>query len=194
MLYSHCFCLLLIFSDIGKCYGSEVQLLEELPPYSVVVLCLGSNDNYDIKIAAFNEYHQIMLMGAVSSKEKDKGWVKIGEKMTSGIAAKIVSHGEGKVTWEYMKTTVGASLIVIGDDEKVRDFEKLPKGLHKTINQPGYLLIGQVMDLKDLPLNVELLSGWTDVAEIEKMASLGQILFPKANGNTKANNSNDTRP
>lgn len=169
------FLFFLLLASATPSFSAETRLLEDLPPYSVMVLCVGEGDRYDIKIAAFNQYNQIMLFGRASTIEKGEPWIKIGEKMTSGLAAKLVNHGEGNVTWEYLATTAGSSMIIIGENGSVRRFEELPKGVHKSPKQSGYLFLGKINALSELPMDVKTLLRWIDPREVEGMITSGKI-------------------
>lgn len=159
-----------------KINAESVKLLEDLPPYSIAVYCSKSAKDFDVKIAAFNQYGQVMLLGYASST-KGLGFMKIGERMTSGTAAKILNLGQGQVSFNFIKSTAGSSLVIGGEDGNVRDFEELPKGFHRAVNQPGYLLIGTVQKLTDLPLKASILAEWADQNKIAELIASKKIQF-----------------
>jgi len=168
----------LILLAFGSAVAVEDPLLEDQPPYSLIIFCSRNAENYDVKIAAANKYGQVMLLGRASSTQ-GIGFMRVGERMTSGTAAKIINQVNGLVSFDFITTTFGASIVVGGEDGKIHSFDELPKGLHQPLDHMGYLLFGKMAELKDLPLDQQGLAEWADAAKVQALIDQGRLIMTR---------------
>jgi hypothetical protein len=164
--------------DSALVAAEDTKLLEDLPPYRIVVVCSRNKDDYDVKMVSYNTFGQILLIGR-SSSDAPSSFLKMAEKMTSGLCAKITSNGEGGIQFEFLKSTAGSALIIIGGDGSVKTMDDLPRGMNKGVRNDGYMFIGQTDILVNLPVTVELLTLWKEDTFVEKLIADKKIRADK---------------
>jgi hypothetical protein len=155
-----------------------VELLTDAPPYSVVAVLMPTPTGDHMRIAAFNNSGQVMLLGR-TGQEEGGSWLKLGEKMVSGTVAKVVQNKEGQVSFDFLSSTAGAAIVIIGQAERVLRFEELPLGVHKSPGDRGYLLFARAPALSGLPLTMEALIQWSSTDAVEQMIARGQLQISK---------------
>jgi hypothetical protein len=154
----------------------DLAALDDHPPYSVVVVCTRAGAQYDVAIAAADHLGEIMLLARASST-KGHGFLHLGARNAIGSTARITDQGQGRANFDLLTATCGSAIEVSGEDGQVRPFATLPKGLRHGDDQAGYLLLGKVPNLCDLPLDADALAQWADLAKVQVMIDHDQIIF-----------------